>query len=105
MCGMRVIGPSRVKQWADQYPGASAGLATWLTIAIAADWSSLAEVRRDFPQADGVKVRSGNTVTVFNIGGNKYRLIAAIKYPWRTLYALRFLTHAEYDKDRWKHEL
>ena len=41
-------------------------------------------------------------VTVFNVGGNKYRLIAAIHYNRQRLYVLRILTHAEYDKDRWK---
>ena len=44
-------------------------------------------------------------MTVFNICGNKYRLITAIKYRWRTVYMLRFLTHAEYDKEKWKNQL
>ena len=41
-------------------------------------------------------------IVVFNIGGNKYRLIAAVHYNTQIVYALLFLTHAEYDKDKWK---
>jgi len=43
----------------------------------------------------------GNLV-VFNIGGNKYRLIAAIHFNRRKLYIRHVLTHTEYDKERWK---
>jgi len=43
----------------------------------------------------------GNLV-VFNIGGNKYRLIAAIHFNRHKLYIRDVLTHAEYDKERWK---
>jgi mRNA interferase HigB len=47
-------------------------------------------------------VRSGNTVTVFNIGGNKWRLIAAIHYNTKIVYILSVMTHEEYDVDKWK---
>ncbi len=40
--------------------------------------------------------------TVFNIGGNKYRLISVIRYRWQIAYIRQILTHAEYDKGRWK---
>lgn len=55
-----------------------------------------------FPHADAATVRSGNTVTIFNIGGNDYRLIVSIKYKWGVVYVRDFLTHAEYSKDAWK---
>jgi mRNA interferase HigB len=58
-----------------------------------------------FPHADQVTVASKRTVTVFNIGGNNYRLITAIHYNTKIVYILRFLTHAEYDKDAWKKAL
>jgi len=41
---------------------------------------------------------------VFNVCGNTYRLIVAIHFDHQTAYTLRFLTHAEYCKDRWKNE-
>jgi len=52
-----------------------------------------------------LRVSSGNPVVVFNVCGNTYRLICAIHYDTGKVFLLRFLTHAEYDKDRWKDEL
>ena len=50
-------------------------------------------------------VHSKRTVTVFNGCGNKYRLLAALHYNRKTVFTLRFLTHAEYSKDEWKNDL
>ena len=57
----------------------------------------MAEVRADFLYADGV-----GAFTVFNIGGNKFRIITAIKYRWQIVYISHILTHAEYDEGKWK---
>ena len=65
-------------------------------------WPNLAELRRVIPSADEVPVASGRRVVIFNIGGNKYRLIAAVHYNTQIVYALLFMTHAEYNKDKWK---
>ena len=69
----------------------------WYTIAKRANWRTLAEVREDFRHADPVA-----GYTVFNIGGNKYRLVIVIKYRWQVIYIRHILTHAEYDKEKWK---
>jgi mRNA interferase HigB len=50
-------------------------------------------------------VASGSTVTVFNVCGNKYRLVAAIHYDRQRVYILRLLRRAEYSKDLWKKKL
>ncbi len=50
-------------------------------------------------------VASGKTVTVFNIGGNKFRLVVAIHYNRQRVYLLRLMTHAEYSKNRWQKKL
>jgi mRNA interferase HigB len=102
---MRVIKPGRVKEFARSFPDAAAALFAWLRVTEAADWKNLQEVRATYPHADAVMVASGRTVTVFNIRGNSYRLIVAIKYQWAMVYVLRFVTHAEYDKDMWKQQL
>lgn len=44
-------------------------------------------------------------MTVFDIGGNKYRLVTAIHYNRQLIYVLRIMTHAEYDKEKWKEQL
>ena len=72
---------------------------------LAAEWQSIQELRCQYPHADAVRVASGRTVTVFNVRGNRYRLIVAIHYQWAMVYVLRFLTHAQYDKGQWKGEL
>lgn len=102
---MNVIKPSRIREYWIQSRRARPSLEDWLKKARAAQWGSLVDVRRTFPHADPVKVASGRKVVVFNIGGGNYRLITAIHYNRGNLYVLRFLTHAEYDRDRWKDEL
>ena len=57
------------------------------------------------PSADPVRVTSGRTVVVFNIAGNRYRLLTAIHYNMRKVFILRLLTHAEYTRETWKDEL
>jgi len=59
--------------------------------------TSFVELRRIFPSADQV-----GKLTVFNIGGNKARLIAAIHYNRCRIYIRQVLTHTEYDRGRWK---
>lgn len=59
----------------------------------------LAELRQRFPSADLV-----GRLTVFNIGGNKYRLIVRIEYQRQEVYIRNFFTHAEYDKEGWKND-
>jgi mRNA interferase HigB len=102
---MRVIKPTRVKEYAKMFPDAEEQLMTWLKAARLADWRSIRDVRTMYPHADAVLVKSGNVVTIFNVRGNNYRLIVAIKYDYATVYILRFLTHTEYNKDKWKAEL
>jgi mRNA interferase HigB len=99
---MRIIKESAIRGFWLRHPDAEPSLTKWLHDARAADWGSLHEVRQQYPAADGVKVDSGNTVTVFNISGNKYRLVVSIKFRWRVIYVRDFLTHAEYSKDSWK---
>jgi len=102
---MRIVTETTVKAWAKRHPDAASSLAGWMASTKAADWKALADVRRTFPYADPVTVASGKTVTVFNIAGNKYRLITAVHYNRGVVFALMFMTHAEYSKDRWKGQL
>lgn len=102
---MRVISRKRLREFAERFPDASEPLEKWYRLFREAEWENLQDVRRVFPHADLVTVESGNTVTVFNIGGNKYRLIAAIHYNRQCVYVLRVLTHAEYSKNLWKDTL
>lgn len=102
---MNVITKKRIRAFMDRYPDAATALQSWYSVARKAAWRNLQDVRRVYPHADLVTVASGNRVTVFNVGGNKYRLIAAIHYNARRLYVLRLLTHAEYSRGFWKDAL
>jgi mRNA interferase HigB len=102
---VRIIHGGTVQTWASQHPDAAESLAAWLKNASHAEWRSLAEVRQVYPHADPVKVASGRTVVVFNIRGNRYRLVTANHYNRQVVYTLRFMTHAEYSKNRWKESL
>ena len=102
---MRIITRKRLREFAKLYPDAADSLQKWHDVVHEAQWENLQDVRRVFPHADAVTVASGNTVTVFNIRGNKYRLIVAIHYNTQRVYVLRFLTHADYSRDFWKGDL
>ncbi|KAB2642052.1 MAG: type II toxin-antitoxin system HigB family toxin [Verrucomicrobia bacterium] len=102
---MNIITKRRIFDYAKQHPNASANLSAWITVASAAKWQSIADVRKVFPHADLATVRSSKTVTIFNIAGNHQRLISAIHYNTRSIFILKILTHADYSKDRWKNDL
>lgn len=88
-------------------PASKAGkwLESWRWVVKASDWKNIGDVRKTYPYADPVRIESGRVVTVFNVCGNDFRLITAIHYDKQRIYTLRLLTHAEYDKNRWKKEL
>jgi mRNA interferase HigB len=102
---MRIIKPTRLREYWMKYPQAKPSLEQWLVRTKAATWTSIADLRQTFPSADPVRVTSGRTVVVFNIAGNRYRLLTAIHYNMRKVFVLRFLTHAEYTRETWKDEL
>lgn len=102
---MRIVKPAAVREWASRHADAAHALDRWTELMESGRWRSLAELRATFRAADEVVVESGRRVTIFNIGGNKYRLIAAVHYNRQIVFAMLFLTHAEYSKDRWKQEL
>ena len=87
------------------FPRAARFLEHRTAIVRAAEWKNLVDVRKTYPSADAVKVQSGRQVVVFNVCGNDYRLLAAMHFNRQVVYTLRFMTHAEYSKDRWKDEL
>lgn len=99
---MRIIKPATVRSWASRHADAAAALERWMALIEDAEWKNLAQLRAVISSADEVMVESGRRVVVFNIGGNKYRLIAAVHYHTQIVYAMLFMTHAEYDKERWK---
>lgn len=99
---MHVISRKALRQFAVRHPAAAGPLDRWYELAAYAQWDSIRDVRLTFPQADAVRVASGHEVTVFNVGGNRYRLVTAIHYNRRKLFVLAVLTHADYTRGAWK---
>lgn len=102
---MRVIKRLALRDFWERWPTAQQPLENWYRDTVAAAWKSFPHVKATFGQTDVAKVDSGNTVAVFDIGGNKFRLIAKISYEKGKVYVLRVLTHKEYDQGRWKEQL
>jgi mRNA interferase HigB len=102
---VRIIAEGTIRQWASNHARAASSLRQWVKVVRAVRWDSFAEMRRTFPAADQVTVKSGRKVVVFNVGGNEFRLVCAVHFNTEMVFALRFMTHAEYSKDNWKNEL
>ena len=102
---MQVRSVGRLEEFIRRHGDAATWLLGWLAKCVEAHWRNLQDVRKTFPHADGVRVKSGRTATVFNVRGNKYRLIVMIDYPTGVVIVLTVLTHAEYDKEKWKEAL
>ena len=102
---MRIISRKTLKSFWEGHEESEKTLKRWYELTKNANWKNSAEVIQTFGSVDQVRVNSGNTVTVFDIGGNKYRVVAAIHYNVQTVYVLAVMTHAEYDKNHWKEGL
>jgi mRNA interferase HigB len=94
---MHIITRKRLNEYAALHPNATAGLQHWYRIMKAGSFTTFAELRTVFPSADQV-----GKLTVFNIGGNTARLIAAVHYNRQRIYIRAVLTHEEYDEGKWK---
>jgi len=86
--------------WA-RHPAAETSLKHWYRVVKAAQWSSFAEVRKTLGTTD-TYTKGNRSCVIFNVGGNRYRIIAAINYRIQTVFVGWVLTHAEYSKDKWK---
>ncbi|MBD2384354.1 type II toxin-antitoxin system HigB family toxin [Cylindrospermum sp. FACHB-282] len=94
---MKIIGIEYLSEFGQVHPDAEVPLDVWHQIAEKAEWKHIIDVREVYPHADFVE-----GYTVFNIGGNKYRLIAKITYIAKTIKIESVLTHSDYDEGKWK---
>ena len=94
---MRVISREPLRAFATEHKDSEIPLDDWYRTAKRAQWSSIVEVRKTYPHADAV-----GDLTVFNIGGNKYRLATSINYQSGCIYIRHVMTHEEYSREVWK---
>jgi mRNA interferase HigB len=96
---MHVISLKPLREFWAEHPDAEKPLLAWHREAEHAEWESFGAVREAYPQADKV-----GKFIVFNIGGNKFRLITVIHFNRQKVYVRHVLTHPEYDRGTWKED-
>ena len=94
---MKVIHWGKAKKFIRQHANAASPLAFWKKSAIEAQWNSFADIKETFNTADWVE-----DLIVFDIGGNKFRLIAICRFELGSLYIQDVMTNEEYDRSKWK---
>lgn len=95
--GMHIVTQKRIWEAKAKWPHAATALEAWYRLVKASAPQDFAEMKKLFPATDKV-----GTQHVFDIGGNKLRLIAIVQYRAQKLFIQHVLDHREYDKSRWK---
>lgn len=96
---MLVVGTGAVYNFVGRYPDSRSSLTAWLQLMNLNDYKHFNHLKQTFGSVDYVK-----PYTVFDISGNKYRLISLIDYQSTTVAVKNVLTHVEYDKDKWRNK-
>ena len=94
---MHIISRKALRLFWEQHPDSQTALARWFKVMRQTKFRNFVELRAAFPSADKV----GHWI-VFNIGGNKYRLITSIHFNRGKVYVRHVLTHQTYDQGSWK---
>ena len=107
---MHIRNREKLAEFSQKHPNSKSALERWLELMERENFGSIVELREIFPHADPVRVKVQRRqsvgvhvsieaiATVFNIGGNKARLIVSMQYQLQSVTVHKVLTHAEYDK-------
>lgn len=94
---MHVITRSRLLKAAEQYGDCAEALDAWYRLVKNGEFTTFADLRQTFGSVDKV-----GDLYVFNVGGNKHRVICAVHLNRGKVYIRHVLDHAEYDRGAWK---
>lgn len=94
---MKIISNSALRSFAATHPLADASLQGWRRVIEKNRFTNWSELKTAFNTVDKV-----GELVVFDVGGNKYRLIAYVRFEKQIVYIKAVLTHREYDKGAWK---
>ena len=92
-----IVSKTSLREFWEKHSDSKEPLERWYNIAKNKVFSSFSDVRNTWADADMV-----DKYIVFNIGGNKYRLVAKVAYKIKHIFIRAVLTHKEYDKGKWK---
>ena len=95
---MNVISLKKIKEFVKKYAGSKAPLLSWYHEVSSAVWKNPQDIKNRYPSASFLE---GNIV-IFNIKGNRYRLVTKISYMYKTVLIKWIGTHARYDKKDFK---
>ena len=98
---MKVIGKLKLQRFWQHHRRARKPLEKWIQVVGHAQWENWSNIKSTFRTADLVKTKTRDFV-VFNVGGNKYRLATIVNFRGQIVVVDVALTHAEYDKGKWK---
>lgn len=96
---MKLISNSALVNFAQTQPESATVLQAWRKVIEKNSFQNWSELKNAFNSVDKV-----DDLTVFNVGGNKYRIIAFIRFAKQIIYIKHVLTHNQYDKGQWKNE-
>ncbi len=94
---MHIISKKRLREFWNRRPESETALRAWHQTVKHAHWNKFADVKASFRSVDIYE-----RCHIFDVGGNKYRIIAAIHYNTHRVFILCVLTHVEYDRGTWK---
>ena len=98
---MRVIGLPILKSFWQSHHQARKPLEKWRQVVEEAKWNNWSQLKSTFRTADFVSVGTKKFV-IFNVGGNKYRIVAIVNFKGQIVIVEASLTHKQYDKGKWK---
>ena len=101
---MRVIATDRLEKFWRKHRTAKRSLERWFVCVKNAEWKKSADIPSTWPKVDTFPV-AGTRVTVFDVGGNKYRVITSIQFDPPVVVIRFVLTHNEYSQENWKRRL
>lgn len=95
---MRIISERKLREFSQDATGAEASrrknvMGDWINIVRSADWANLSEIKQAFNSADAYRA-----CVIFDVGGNKYRIIGKVGYQKHLVFIRFVLTHSEYDE-------
>lgn len=94
---MHLITPKRIREAKEKHKNLISALDAWLKLIEKNQFKSFTELKRTFNSVDKV-----DNFYIFNVGGNKLRIITTIHFNWGKVFIRYILTHKEYDKNKWK---
>ena|ERR1700675_219289 len=96
---VRVISRKKIREASERHSEWEASLSAWYRIVKKAAWKNFPDVKQSWRNSD-----KAGTCIIFDISGNRCRLIAYINFRTQKVYVLHILSHVEYGRDRWKND-